>query len=50
MVAAKAPAVELDDGPTREVLGRSPVFAPQIARLFGDPALMTVGDVLRCLP
>jgi energy-coupling factor transport system ATP-binding protein len=40
----------VDDGPTREVLGRSPVFAPQIARLFGDPALMTVGDVLRCLP
>jgi len=44
------------DGPAREVLGRSPVFAPQIARLFGEPdaqaspAPMTVDDVLRSLP
>ena len=45
------------DGPAREVLGRSPVFAPQIARLVGDAVdararfvPMTVDDVLRSLP
>jgi energy-coupling factor transporter ATP-binding protein EcfA2 len=44
------------DGATREVLARSAVFAPQIARLFGEgtPAAgcvpLTVDDVMRGLP
>lgn len=34
------------DGPTRQVMGESLVFASQINKLFRDPALLTVKDVL----
>lgn len=34
------------DGPTRAVLAGSLTFAPQINKLFGDPTLLTVDDVL----
>jgi len=33
-------------GPTREVLGSSPHFAPQIARLFPETGWLTVADAL----
>jgi energy-coupling factor transporter ATP-binding protein EcfA2 len=35
------------DGPARQVMGESLVFASQINKLFRDPALLTVNDVLR---
>jgi energy-coupling factor transport system ATP-binding protein len=34
------------DGPARRVMSESLVFASQINKLFGDPALLTVDDVL----
>lgn len=34
------------DGPTREVMSQSLAFAPQVGKLFGDPRLLTVADVL----
>ncbi len=34
------------DGPVRQVMSESLVFASQINKLFGDPALLTVDDVL----
>jgi energy-coupling factor transport system ATP-binding protein len=34
------------DGPAREVMAESPVFGSQINKLFRDPRLMTVQDVL----
>ena len=34
------------DGPTRPTLGQLDLFAPQMARLFGRPDLLTVEDVL----
>ncbi len=34
------------DGPARTVLTDSLSFAPQLGKLFGDPALLTVEDVL----
>lgn len=34
------------DGPTRPTLGQLEAFAPQMARLFGRPDLLTVEDVL----
>ena len=37
------------DGPARAVLAGSLTFAPQMARLFRDPALLTVNDVLASL-
>jgi energy-coupling factor transporter ATP-binding protein EcfA2 len=38
------------DGPARQVMSESLVFASQINKLFRDPALLTVGDVLRLVP
>jgi energy-coupling factor transporter ATP-binding protein EcfA2 len=35
------------DGPVRQVMSESLVFASQINKLFRDPALLTVDDVLR---
>jgi energy-coupling factor transport system ATP-binding protein len=35
------------DGPTREVMTDSLVFSSQISKLFHDPALLTVEDVMR---
>ncbi len=35
------------DGPARQVMSESLVFASQINKLFRDPALLTVEDVLR---
>jgi energy-coupling factor transporter ATP-binding protein EcfA2 len=35
------------DGPVRQVMSESLVFASQINKLFRDPALLTVEDVLR---
>lgn len=35
------------DGPTRRVMSESLVFSSQINKLFRDPALLTVEDVLR---
>ncbi len=35
------------DGPPAEVLGSSPLFAPQVARLFPDMGWLTAEDVLR---
>ena len=37
------------EGPTWQVLGGSLVFSTQMNRLFGDPHLLTVGDVLRAV-
>jgi energy-coupling factor transport system ATP-binding protein len=37
------------DGPTAEVLGGSPAFAPQVAKILGEPWL-TVDDVRAALP
>jgi len=37
------------DGPARQVMSESLVFASQINKLFRDPALLTVEDVLRVL-
>jgi energy-coupling factor transport system ATP-binding protein len=37
------------DGPTAEVLGGSPAFAPQVAKILGEPWL-TVDDVRGALP
>ncbi len=34
------------DGPVREVMSGSPVFASQINKLFRDPRFLTVQDVL----
>jgi energy-coupling factor transporter ATP-binding protein EcfA2 len=34
------------DGPTREVMGQSMVFASQVNKLFRDPRLLTVQDVV----
>ena len=34
------------DGPMREVLADSLVFAPQIHKLYRDKTMMTVGDVV----
>jgi energy-coupling factor transporter ATP-binding protein EcfA2 len=38
------------DGPARQVMSESLVFASQINKLFRDPALLTVDDVLRLQP
>jgi len=38
------------DGPAREVMSHSLVFATQMNKLFGDPRLLTVRDVLEALP
>jgi energy-coupling factor transport system ATP-binding protein len=38
------------DGPVRQVMSESLVFASQINKLFRDPALLTVEDVLRLVP
>ncbi|MFN2289576.1 MAG: ABC transporter ATP-binding protein [Anaerolineae bacterium] len=35
------------DGPARQVMSESLIFASQINKLFRDPALITVADVLR---
>ncbi len=37
------------DGPVRQVMSESLVFAPQINKLFRDPALLTVEDALAAL-
>jgi energy-coupling factor transport system ATP-binding protein len=37
------------DGPVREVMSDSQVFASQIAKLFRDPRYLTVDDVLAAL-
>ena len=37
------------DGHTREVMSESLIFSGQIAKLFRDPRLMTVEDVMRAL-
>ncbi len=37
------------EGPPREVMGASLAFAPQMAKLFGDPRLLTVEDVLQAV-
>lgn len=37
------------EGPPREVMGASLAFATQMAKLFGDPRLLTVEDVLRAV-
>lgn len=37
------------DGPARTVLAGSLTFAPQLGKLFGDPALLTVDDVLAAI-
>jgi energy-coupling factor transport system ATP-binding protein len=34
------------DGPVRQVMSESLLFASQINKLFRDPALLTVEDVL----
>lgn len=38
------------DGPPADVVGGSPWFAPQVARLFPHTGWLTVADVLRPLP
>jgi energy-coupling factor transport system ATP-binding protein len=38
------------DGPARQVMAESLVFASQINKLFRDPALLTVEDVLKMMP
>jgi energy-coupling factor transport system ATP-binding protein len=38
------------DGPVRQVMSESLVFASQINKLFRDPALLTVEDVLQLVP
>jgi energy-coupling factor transport system ATP-binding protein len=37
------------DGPTREVVVSSPVFAPQVAKILAPQPWLTVGDVTRAL-
>jgi energy-coupling factor transporter ATP-binding protein EcfA2 len=37
------------DGPVREVITSSPVFAPQVAKIFAPRPLLTVSDVERAL-
>ena len=37
------------DGPARQVMSESLVFASQINKLFRDPGLLTVEDVLASL-
>ncbi len=37
------------DGPTREVMTESLVFASQMTKLFRDPRFLTVEDVLQCV-
>jgi energy-coupling factor transport system ATP-binding protein len=34
------------DGPTRQVMSESLVFASQISKLYRDPAMLTVEDAL----
>jgi energy-coupling factor transport system ATP-binding protein len=38
------------DGPIREVMSGSQVFASQINKLFRDPRFLTVSDVLAAYP
>jgi energy-coupling factor transport system ATP-binding protein len=38
------------DGDTHDVLGASPQFAPQIARLFPGRGWLTVADAMNGLP
>lgn len=38
------------DGPSREVVSHSPVFAPQIAKILAPEPWLTVSDVRRALP
>ena len=38
------------DGPARQVMSESLVFASQINKLFRDPALLTVEDALSIYP
>jgi energy-coupling factor transport system ATP-binding protein len=38
------------DGPARDVLGGSPLFASQVNKVFGDRRLATVDDVVAALP
>jgi energy-coupling factor transport system ATP-binding protein len=37
------------DGPSREVVTSSPVFAPQVAKVLAPLPYLTVSDVLRSL-
>ncbi len=37
------------DGPTREVMTESLIFASQVTKLFRDPRFLTVEDVLRMM-
>jgi len=46
-VAMLAEGEVILDGPMREVLADSLVFAPQIHKLYRDKGIMTVGDVMR---
>jgi len=45
-VALMAEGEIIVDGPVRQVLSESAIFSSQINKLFGTPALLTVGDVL----
>ena len=47
-VVVMAEGETVADGPVADVLGASPAFAPQVARVLGPPWL-TVGDVERAL-
>ena len=38
------------DGPSREVVTHSPVFAPQVAKVLAPLPYLTVDDVLRSAP
>ncbi len=48
-VALMAEGQIVVDGPAREVMSESVVFASQVNKLFRDPRLVTVDDVLRAL-
>ncbi|MFD4636331.1 ABC transporter ATP-binding protein [Lentzea sp. NPDC058436] len=48
-VVVMAEGEVVSDGPTAEVLGGSPAFATQVAKILGEPWL-TVGDVRAALP
>jgi energy-coupling factor transport system ATP-binding protein len=37
------------DGPAREVVGHSPVFAPQVAKIMAPQPWLTVGEIERAL-
>lgn len=39
----------VDDGPAREVVCHSPVFAPQVAKILAPAEWLTVGEVARAL-